>query len=190
MLRTNNVPWQVSPARPAILLSATNLLAGFQNLTLQSLSTSEEVNDIHCVFCLAEDGDHANECVILRCGQCQALSHLACAEEWLERRRVGFGTSCCVCRNEGTLDALIRPLRVLSSDAGTHSVQTATDPSPDGELDTARISSPNDPSQSQPCQRSVGTPGVSVEHSSRRRSARLAGAHLLRDSSTATSLRR
>jgi hypothetical protein len=96
MLRTNNVPWQVSPARPAILLSDTNLLAGFQNLTLQSLSTSEEVNDIHCVFCLAEDGDHAKECVILRCGQCRALSHLACAEEWLEWRRVGSGTSCCV----------------------------------------------------------------------------------------------
>lgn len=93
-------------------------------------------------------------------------------------------------QNEGTLDALIRPLQVLSSDAETHSVQTANEPSPDGELDTVRISSPDDPSQSQPRQRSVGTPGVSVEHSSRRRSARLAGAHLPQDSSTATSLRR
>jgi hypothetical protein len=34
--------------------------------------------------------------VILRCHQCRALSHLSCAEEWLERRDTGSGTSCCV----------------------------------------------------------------------------------------------
>jgi hypothetical protein len=90
MLRTNSVPWSVSPARPAILL------AGFQNLTLQSLTPSEEVDSIHCVFCLGEDEDHANECVILRCHQCRALAHLSCAEEWLEKRHTGYGTSCCV----------------------------------------------------------------------------------------------
>ncbi|OGE47289.1 hypothetical protein PENARI_c051G10135 [Penicillium arizonense] len=159
MLRTNNVPWQVSPARPAILLSATNLLAGFQNLTLQSLSTSEEVDDIHCVFCLAEDGDHANECVILRCGQCRALSHLSCAEEWLEKRDTGFGTSCCVCRNEGALDAIIRPLRIPSSDAETHSVHTASDPSPTGgPRRSARLAGthlPRQPSTAAPLRRSA-----------------------------------
>ena len=96
MLRTNNVPWEVSVEQPAVLLSATNLLAGFQHLTLHSLKPSEEVDNINCVFCLAEDGDHANECVILRCSRCKSLSHLACAEEWLERRLMGFGTSCCV----------------------------------------------------------------------------------------------
>ena len=42
-----------------------------KNLTLQSLTPSEEVDDIHvdsihCVFCLADDEDHANEHVILR----------------------------------------------------------------------------------------------------------------------------
>jgi hypothetical protein len=96
MLRTNSVPWHVSPARPAILLSATNTWAGVQDLTLRSLSPSEEADNIHCVFCLAEDGGQTNECVILRCGQCRALAHLACAEEWLERRVTGFSTSCCV----------------------------------------------------------------------------------------------
>jgi len=95
MLRTNSVPWHVSLAQPAILTSVANVWAGVQDLTLNSLTLSDEVDDIHCVFCLAEDEDLANESVILRC-QCKALSHLACAEEWLEKRSTGFGTSCCV----------------------------------------------------------------------------------------------
>ena len=95
MLRTNSVPWHVSPAQPAILTSVANIWAGIQSLTLKDLTLSDEVDDIHCVFCLAEDDDLANESVILRC-QCKALSHLACAEEWLEKRSTGFGTSCCV----------------------------------------------------------------------------------------------
>ena len=96
MLRTNSVPWHVSPARPAILTSVTNIWAGVQDLTLRSLSLSEELENIDCVFCLTEDEEQANECVILRCDQCRAHCHLSCAEEWLERRDTGFGTSCCV----------------------------------------------------------------------------------------------
>jgi hypothetical protein len=61
MLRTNSVPWRVSLARPAILSSATNIWAGVQDLTLQTLTPSEEVDSIHCVFCLTDDEDHANE---------------------------------------------------------------------------------------------------------------------------------
>jgi hypothetical protein len=57
----------------------------FPNLTLQSLTPSEEVDSIH-----------ANECVILRCHQCRALAHLSCVEEWFEKRHTGYGTSCCV----------------------------------------------------------------------------------------------
>lgn len=96
MLRTNSVSWHVSPARPAILTSVTDIWAGVQDLSLQNLSLSEDVDDIQCVFCLAEDEEQANDCVILRCGQCRAHCHLSCAEEWLEKRRTGFGTSCCV----------------------------------------------------------------------------------------------
>jgi hypothetical protein len=77
-------------------------------------------------------------------------------------------------RNEGTLDALIRPLPIPSSDAGTYSVHTASESSPDGEPITDGILSPKDP-QNQPRQLSVGSPGVSVEQSGPRRSARLAG---------------
>jgi hypothetical protein len=95
MLRTNSVSWHVSPAQPAILTSNANICAGVQVLSLKNLTLSDEVDDIHCVICLAEDEDLANECVILRC-QCKALSHLACAEEWLEKRSTGFETSCCV----------------------------------------------------------------------------------------------
>ncbi|KAI1829411.1 hypothetical protein DTO027I6_9626 [Penicillium roqueforti] len=124
MLRTNSVPWHVSLAQPAILTSVANVWAGVQDLTLNSLTLSDEVDDIHCVFCLAEDEDLANESVILRC-QCTSLCHLSCAEEWLEKRSTGFGTSCCVCRNEGPLDALIRPLRVQSSDTETRHIRTA-----------------------------------------------------------------
>ena len=96
MLRTNSVSWHVSPARPAILTSVTNIWAGVQDLSLQNLRLSEDVDEIHCVFCLAEDEEQANERVILRCDRCQAQAHLSCAEEWLEKRRAGFGTSCCV----------------------------------------------------------------------------------------------
>ncbi|OQE07150.1 hypothetical protein PENFLA_c178G06630 [Penicillium flavigenum] len=178
MLRTNSVPWHVSPAQPAILTSVANIWAGVQDLTLKDLTLSDQVDDIHCVFCLAEDEDLANESVGLRC-QCKALSHLACAEEWLEKRSTGFETSCCVCRNEGPLDALIRPIRAQSSDA-------------ERELATIRNSSPNDPSRSQLRQRSVGPQGRSVEQSVEngpRRSARL-GAHLPRGPSTSAPPRR
>ena len=96
MLRTNSVPWDVSPDQPVILTSVTNIWAGVQDLTLRSLNLSEEVDNIDCVFCLTEDEKQATECVILRCGQCRAHCHLSCAEEWLEKRRTGFGTSCCV----------------------------------------------------------------------------------------------
>ncbi|CAG8091481.1 unnamed protein product, partial [Penicillium salamii] len=163
MLRTNSVPWHVSPARPAILTSVTNIWAGVQDLSLQNLSLSEDVDDIHCVFCLAEDEEQATECVILRCDRCQAHCHLSCAEEWLEKRRAGFGTSCCVCRNEGSLDALIRPLRVPS----------VSEPSADREPVTVRHSAPNEPRQNQLPQRSMGSPPVSVEQSGPRRSARV-----------------
>ncbi|CAG7949229.1 unnamed protein product [Penicillium salamii] len=180
MLRTNSVSWHVSPTRPAILTSVTNIWAGVQDLSLQNLSLSEDVNEIHCVFCLAEDEDQATERVILRCGQCRAQAHLCCAEEWLGKRRTGFGTSCCVCRNEGSLDALIRPIRVPS----------ASEPSANRETVTVRNSAPNEPRQNQLPQRSMGSPRVSVEQSGLRRSARVAGAHLPRDPSTSAPLRR
>ncbi|CAG8131818.1 unnamed protein product [Penicillium nalgiovense] len=192
MLRTNSVPWSVSPAQPAILTSVANVWAGVQGLTLIDLTLSNEVDDIHCVFCLAEDEDLANESVILRC-QCKALSHLACAEEWLEKRSTGFGTSCCVCRNEGPLDALIRPRGVQSSDAETRHIHTASESSSERELAAIRNSSPNHPSQSQPRQRSVGPQGRSVEQSVEngpRRSTRLVGAHLPPGPSTSATPRR
>ncbi|KAJ5253185.1 hypothetical protein N7489_003595 [Penicillium chrysogenum] len=96
ILRTDSVPWHISPAQPAILTSVTYIWAGVQDLTLRRLSLSGEVGDLHCVFCLAEDEEQANKCVILRCDQCQAHAHTSCAEEWLEKRNTVFGTSCCV----------------------------------------------------------------------------------------------
>jgi hypothetical protein len=101
MLRTNSVPWSVSPDQPAILSSASNVWAGVQDLTLQSFGPNQEVDtinvdNIYCVFCLADDEDHANERVILRCRECTSLCHLSCTEKWLERRVTGFSTSCCV----------------------------------------------------------------------------------------------
>ncbi|KAI3188036.1 hypothetical protein CBS147311_10134 [Penicillium roqueforti] len=130
MLRTNSVPLRVSPAQPAILASVANIWAGFQELTLRCFAPSEEVDSIHCMFCLTEDEDHENECVILRCRQCTSLCHLSCVEEWLQKRDTGFSTSCCVCRNDGALDALIRPSPIPSLDAETHSVHTASESSP------------------------------------------------------------
>ncbi|CAG8358153.1 unnamed protein product [Penicillium nalgiovense] len=189
MLRTNSVPSHRSPARPAILTSVANVRAGVQSLTLKDLTLSDEFDDIHCVFCLAEDEDLANESVILRC-QCKALSHLACAEEWLEKRSAGFGTSCCSKqRTSRRFDSLTTS---PSSDAEIRHIHTASELSPERELATIRNSSPNDPSQSQPRQRSVGPQGRSVEQSVEngpRRSARL-GAHLPRGPSTSAPPRR
>jgi hypothetical protein len=54
MLRTYSVPWHISPAQPAILTSVTNIWAGSRDLILRSLSWSGEVDDIHCMFCLAD----------------------------------------------------------------------------------------------------------------------------------------
>ncbi|OQE17742.1 hypothetical protein PENFLA_c023G09264 [Penicillium flavigenum] len=45
----------------------------FQGLMLKDLTLSNEVDNIHCVFCLAEDEHFANESVILRC-QCKAAT--------------------------------------------------------------------------------------------------------------------
>ncbi|CDM32834.1 hypothetical protein PROQFM164_S02g002985 [Penicillium roqueforti FM164] len=174
-----------------ILTSVANIWAGIQSLTLKDLTLSDKVDDIYCVFCLTEDKDLTNECVILRC-QCKALSHLACAEEWLEKRSTVFGTSCYICRNEGPLDASIRPLRVQSSDTETHHMRTASESSPEREPATITNSSLNDPSQSQSRQRSVGPQGRSVEQSVEdgpRRSARL-GAHLPQGPSTSAPPRR
>ncbi|CAG8003598.1 unnamed protein product [Penicillium salamii] len=77
-------------------------------------------------------------------------------------------------RNEGSLDALIRPIRVPS----------ANEASADREPVTVRHSAPNEPPQSQRPQRSMGSPRVSVDQSGPRRSARVARAHLPRDPST------
>ena len=80
MLRANSVPWHVSPAQPAILSFVTNIWAGVQDVTLHSVTPSDEVDSIHCMFCLAEDGDQVDERVILRCVECRGLLHLACTE--------------------------------------------------------------------------------------------------------------
>jgi hypothetical protein len=206
MLRTNSVPWHVSPARPAILTSVTNVWAGVQDLTLGSLSLSEDVDDIHCVFCLAEDEEQA------RVRDPTLRSVPSAGPSFLRGRVVGKATyrfqhvMLCVVskdglilqrrdadecsRNEGSLDALIRPLRVSSADAATNSVHSASEPSTDRQPVTARYSAPSEPHQSQPRRASVQSPGVSIEQSGPRRSAKLAVAHPPRDSSTPASLRR
>ena len=62
-------------------------------------------------------------------------------------------------RNEGALDALIRPLRIPLSDAETRTVATASEPSPTGGLRrSARLAGahlPRDPSTSAPLRRSA-----------------------------------
>ncbi|OKO93077.1 hypothetical protein PENSUB_12522 [Penicillium subrubescens] len=94
MLRTDSVPWCISSAEPATL-SGFNIGAGMQNLELHSLTRSDEVSYIHCLFCLGDDEDQADESVILRCKQCRGLAHLGCVEEWLEKREVASNVSCC-----------------------------------------------------------------------------------------------
>ncbi|CAP86943.1 hypothetical protein PCH_Pc24g00350 [Penicillium rubens Wisconsin 54-1255] len=163
MLRTNGVPWHVSPARPAILTSVTNIWAGVQDLTLQSLSLSEEL----------EKDPLAERMPI----------HPAWKSGWKSDVQALARHAVC-----GTLDALIRPLRVLLADTETNSVHSASESSTDSEPVSVRSPARNDPSQSQSRRGSVESLGVSIEQSGPRRSARLAGARLPRDSSTSASL--
>jgi hypothetical protein len=83
-------------------------------------------------------------------------------------------------RNKGTLDALVRPLQVPS----------ASKPSTDRQSATASYSASNEPRQSQLPQWSEGSLVVSVDQSGARRSARLAGARLPRDTTSSAPLRR
>ncbi|KAJ6126415.1 hypothetical protein N7523_002027 [Penicillium sp. IBT 18751x] len=108
MLRADSVPWRVTPAQPAILSLTPSTWASGQDFTLQTVTRSHEVDNIHCLFCLAEDEDRVDERVVLRCVRCKGLAHLACTEEWLEKRETGHGTSCCICRTETAFDALYR----------------------------------------------------------------------------------
>jgi hypothetical protein len=56
MLRTDSVPWCISSDKPATLLGF-NIGAGMQHLELHSLTRSDEVSHIHCLFCLGDDED-------------------------------------------------------------------------------------------------------------------------------------
>jgi hypothetical protein len=63
------------------------LTAQVQDLTLKDLTLSDEFDDIHCVFCLTEDDDLANESVILRSGSLvepakHAMEHCSSAALW------------------------------------------------------------------------------------------------------------
>ncbi|KAJ5100887.1 hypothetical protein N7456_006939 [Penicillium angulare] len=93
-LRSNNVPWNISPDHPAFLSCVTNIRAGVQGIELHSLGHSDGFNDIHYVFCLTEDEGDAKETVVLRCIQCGALSHLGCMEWWMKNMDRGFKKSC------------------------------------------------------------------------------------------------
>ncbi|KAJ5100888.1 hypothetical protein N7456_006940 [Penicillium angulare] len=168
MLRANNVPWAVSPAQPAIA-SVANILAGTQDLELHCLAVSHDVNDIHCTFCLAEDGDTTDENVILRCQQCHALSHLSCMELWLEQRNTGFDTSCCVCRSQGALDALIRPIRRRTNSASALMVDRDIGTGHNSQLEDTLPTEDSTTSQG----RIARSPRAPARHEQPRRSARL-----------------
>jgi hypothetical protein len=141
MLRTNSVPWLISPSQPAILPVYVGVWFERRDLVLHSLSPSEEVDSIYCISCLAGDGERTNECVILRCEKCKHLSHLACTEDWLQASQEGM--SCCSgkykrssvanfitlmmnSRRQGAWAALVRSRNVhsLGSEALTDSTAT------------------------------------------------------------------
>ncbi|OKP11863.1 hypothetical protein PENSUB_2600 [Penicillium subrubescens] len=140
MLRTDSVRWCISPAEPATL-SAFNIGAGMQNLELHSLTRSEEVSHIHCPFCLADEEDQADESVILRCKQCRGLAHLGCVEEWLQKREVASNMSCCACRSDEALDALLRSPRTIMTNPDTAVENARTRGSPVAE-ETDAIDNP------------------------------------------------
>ncbi|KAJ5267815.1 hypothetical protein N7478_010623 [Penicillium angulare] len=68
---------------------------GRQGVVVRRLEIGTDVDDIYCIFCLAENGNPTDENVILQCRRCQALSHLSCMEEWLKQCRPEMHESCC-----------------------------------------------------------------------------------------------
>ncbi|KAJ5128055.1 hypothetical protein N7448_008834 [Penicillium atrosanguineum] len=116
MLRANNVPWRVTVAQPAIL-----------SLTPSTWAGGHEVDNIHCLFCLAEDENRVDERVVLRCVRCKGLAHLAYTQEWLEKRETGHGTSCCICRTETAFHALYRGPRGPSPEPEESFVEAIAD---------------------------------------------------------------
>ncbi|KAJ5267697.1 hypothetical protein N7478_010505 [Penicillium angulare] len=131
-LRSNNVPWNISPDHPAFLSCVTNIRAGVQGIELHSLGHSDGFTDIHCVFCLTEAEGNSRETVVLCCIQCGALSHLGCMEWWMKNRDRGFKKSCFACGNEGALKAFIRSSGALECGTGacaSHAT-SETDPLP------------------------------------------------------------
>ncbi|KAJ5267424.1 hypothetical protein N7478_010232 [Penicillium angulare] len=167
-LRADNIPWPISPDQPAFLSCVTNIRAGVQGIELHSLGRSDEVSDIHCTFCLTEDGESASESVVLRCVECRALSHLACIEGWLDQRDTGFNTSCCVCRSEGALEALIRPRRGVSTGTGACANDTTADVP-----QTTRNTQPSHLAPTEERSRSAAGRQGSTAANNSRRSARL-----------------
>ncbi|KAJ5364962.1 uncharacterized protein N7496_010675 [Penicillium cataractarum] len=184
MLRTDSVPWCISSAEPATL-SGFNIGAGMQHLELHSLTRSDEVSLIHCPFCLGDGEDQADESVILRCKACRGLAHLGCVEEWLEKREVVSNVSCCTCRRDDALDALLRLPRTITTNPDIDVENARVHASPVAE-ETNTIENPRRagsarlPAQSGSSRRRST---VSDARRSVRRSARLANTTPLRRSS-------
>ncbi|KAJ5100788.1 hypothetical protein N7456_007086 [Penicillium angulare] len=84
------------PLESAASTSTSHIQLGRQGVKVRRLEIGTDVDDIYCIFCLAENGDTIDENVILQCQRCQALSHLGCMEEWLRQCRPESHESCCV----------------------------------------------------------------------------------------------
>lgn len=84
------------PLESAASTLTSRIQPGRQGVKVRRLEIGTDVDDIYCIFCLAENGNPIDENVILRCRRCQALSHLGCMEEWLKQCRPELHESCCV----------------------------------------------------------------------------------------------
>ncbi|KAJ5267871.1 hypothetical protein N7478_010679 [Penicillium angulare] len=96
------------PLESAASTLTSNTQPGRQGVKVRRLEIGTDVDDIYCIFCLAENGNPTDENVILQCRRGQALSHLGCMEEWLKQCRPKMHKSCCACRSEEPQDALLR----------------------------------------------------------------------------------
>ncbi|KAJ5288031.1 hypothetical protein N7478_003717 [Penicillium angulare] len=84
------------PLESAASTLTSRIQPGRQGVKVRRLEIGTDVDDIYCIFCLAENGNPIDENVILRCRRYQALSHLGCMEEWLKQCRPELHESCCV----------------------------------------------------------------------------------------------
>jgi hypothetical protein len=91
MLRRKQVPFEVSPDSPALVVVETWDRAVAPAILLRSISQDQNNGGRECSIC---HGTSAEDTVYLKCEQCRTDIHLQCMESWLQARSTSIDFDC------------------------------------------------------------------------------------------------